>query len=170
MRLLVRVKPHLFIVCLSPLTWHVHTGRRVPNKPPSSPNVHSTYIVSVLQYHSEAHPPHVLLVRKHVKWLQCVSVCITQVIQTAYKIICKYWDLTCIKKLCVNNNNNNNNNNNIIIISRNKSRTQGSHIVEQTNTNWQNHSQQQTRHYNPWQWKGNMCVNRRCNLRRQKCD
>ena len=35
-------------------------------------------------------------------------------------------------------------------ISRNNSRRQGNHIVEPTNTNWQNYPQQQTRHYNPW--------------------
>jgi len=37
-------------------------------------------------------------------------------------------------------------------ISRNKSRRQGKHIVEPTNTNQHNYPKQQTRHYNPWYW------------------
>ena len=44
-----------------------------------------------------------------------------------------------------NNNNNNNNKRTCAKISRNKSRRQGNHIVEPTNTNLQNYPQQQTR-------------------------
>jgi hypothetical protein len=73
LRLLLSIKTHLSTVRLSPLTRRVHTGRRLPNKPPAAPHSHPTYIVSVLQNHSAAHPfpriLHIFLVRRHVKWL-----------------------------------------------------------------------------------------------------
>ena len=62
---------------------------------------------------------------------------------------------TAATELHIDCNNNNNNNNKTLVwtcskISRNRSRRQGNHIVESTSTNWQNDSQQQTRHYNLW--------------------